>query len=58
VTGHYIALNPKDICDVIEFYFNDEKRKQFGINGRRFVCSHFSHEEYKIKILEFLNNLE
>ncbi len=57
VTGHYIDLNPKSICDSIEFYFNEEKRKQFGKNGRNFICKNFSHEEYKKNILSFINSL-
>ena len=58
VTGHYINLNPEDICDKIQLYFDNKIRKQFGKNGRCFVCSHFSHEEYKKQILDFLNSLE
>lgn len=58
VTGHYINLNPESICDSIELYFDEKKRKQIGINGRRFICQNFSHEEFKTEILNYLNTLE
>ncbi len=58
ITGHYINLNPESICNSIELYFDDKRRKQIGINGRHFVSHSFSHEKFKTEILNYLDTLE
>ena len=57
VTGKYCELNGDSIASAIEFFFDKEKAKSMGKEGRLFVERCFNHNQFKQDILKFVNTL-
>ena len=58
ITGKYCELSKESIASAIEYFFNSEKAKEMGEEGRRFVVSYFNHNQFKQQMLEFIDSLE
>ena len=41
VTGKYINISPEDIVKNIEYFFDTDKRMEYGRNGRQWVATNF-----------------
>lgn len=58
VTGNYVDLTGESVCTEISRYFDENRRKIFGQQARKFVAEKFEHTVFKEKIFEFLNSLD
>ncbi len=56
VSGHYIKIEPVDIAEKIEFFFNEVTAVSFGKKGRIWVQEHFDHEVIWPYMLSVLKN--
>ena len=57
VTGKYCELSGDSIASSIEFFFDKEKAKSMGKEGRLFVERCLNHNLFKKDILKFVNTL-
>lgn len=58
ITGNYVDLTGESVCVEISKYFDENRRKLFGQQARKFVGENFEHTVFKERIFEFLNSLD
>lgn len=56
-TGVYTDINPTNIADKIECFFDKKYARRLGENARRNVADCYEHNDVMRKTLEFINSL-
>ena len=56
-TGVYCDIEPNDIANKIELFFNKEYAKEMGKNARQFVRDNFEHKNVMQNTLDFINQI-
>jgi glycosyltransferase involved in cell wall biosynthesis len=56
-TGVYCDIEPNDIANKIELFFNKEYAKETGKNARQFVRDNFEHKNVMRNTLDFINQI-
>lgn len=57
VTGNYVDLTGESVCEELTRFFDDDRRRTFGEQARKFVHENFEHTVYRDQILSFINSL-
>lgn len=57
VTGLYADIDPVDIANKIEKFFNKEYSRQLGANARKHVAECYEHEDVMRNTLDFINEV-
>ena len=56
-TGVYCHIDPNDIANKIELFFNKDYSIEMGMKARQFVRDNFEHKDVMQKTLDFINQL-
>ena len=57
VTGLYADIDPVDIANKIEKFFDKEYSRQLGANARKYVAECYEHEDVMRNTLDFINEV-
>ena len=56
-TGLYTDIDPNDIADKIEFFFNEEFSHKLGVQAHEHVVKYYEQQDVIKNTLEFIDNL-